>query len=166
MATRDVLLATKAFVEQGWTQGVSARDAKGYPVGATYDGATQFCVVGALERATMGDPMGYQRACDAKMYMRIALEERTHNASAACFCLLGAIAREMHERSRCPDSWRDLVDPILAPHIPAVGEEAGDGEGPDADDDLAPAAAFNDRPNTKLSDVLAVLDKAIEWVAK
>lgn len=78
MATRDVLRAAKAFVEQGWTQGVSARDAKGYPVGATYDGATQFCVVGALERATMGDPLGYRRACDAKMYMRIALEERTH----------------------------------------------------------------------------------------
>ena len=93
------------------------------------------------------------------------------NASAACFCMLGAIAREMHERSICPDSWRDLVDPILAPHIPAV--DAGEG----MDDDLCLVAAFNDYPRTQLSDVLAVLDKAIDtesvrgeigaqWVAK
>lgn len=82
--------------------------------------------------------------------------------SASCFCLLGAIVRELHERSRCPTDWRDLVDPILAPHIPQIGEE----EGTDVVADLCLAAAFNDDPHTQLSDVLAVLDKAIEWVAK
>jgi hypothetical protein len=51
---------------------------EGYPVSATYGGATQFCAVGALERATMGDPLGFRRARDAQTYMRIALEERTH----------------------------------------------------------------------------------------
>lgn len=86
------------------------------------------------------------------------------NDSASCFCLLGAIARELHARSACPSDWRAMVDPILAPHIPSVGEE--EREGPDAYDDLCLAAAFNDAPHTQLSDVLAVLDKAIESVAK
>lgn len=81
------------------------------------------------------------------------------NDSASCFCLLGAIARELHERSLCPSNWRDMVDPILAPHIPSVGEGL-------LTHDLCLAAAFNDAPHTQLSDVLAVLDKAIESVAK
>lgn len=88
---------------------------------------------------------------------------RPDNDSASCFCLLGAIARELHERSLCPPNWRDLVDPILAPHIPEIGECETEGA---HIDDLCLAAAFNDAPHTQRSDVLAVLDKAIESVAK
>lgn len=75
MATRDVLLAAKTLIEQGWTQGVLARDANGYPVGAMYEGATQFCAVGALARAThKGVP--FQRACAAQRCVSVALEAR------------------------------------------------------------------------------------------
>jgi len=80
MVTRDVLRAAKAFIEQGWTQGCFAREAKGYPVSATYGGATQFCAVGALNRAAWESGAAPKRAIEAQTHLRSALDVRTGKA--------------------------------------------------------------------------------------
>lgn len=77
MKTRDVLLAARALIEQGWTQGCAARESKGYPVSSTYGGATQFCAAGALERAVGESGDGFKRAVEAQTHLRTALEART-----------------------------------------------------------------------------------------
>lgn len=41
-----------------WTQGSSARDAAGFPVGAAHRRATCFCMIGAIEKVTGGHLVG------------------------------------------------------------------------------------------------------------
>lgn len=51
--TKSVLLLSSEIVAQGWTQGVSARDADGYAVRIDSPKATCFCAAGAIARAAM-----------------------------------------------------------------------------------------------------------------
>lgn len=49
--TRDVLVRARGLIEQGWCQGVGARDARGHEVGALMREACSWCTLGALSRA-------------------------------------------------------------------------------------------------------------------
>lgn len=45
--------AKQLIIKKGWTQLYYARNAEGYPVEAMDESAASFCIVGALERASL-----------------------------------------------------------------------------------------------------------------
>jgi len=52
MKTSEVLRLMRAKIESGWTQRWFARTASGYGVSGLFNGATSWCLVGALQVAT------------------------------------------------------------------------------------------------------------------
>ncbi len=73
---------------------------------------------------------------------------------ASCFCILGAVGRALHDEKKLFGRWRDLVDPLLEPCIPA-GADLGE------DSDDATVAAYNDHACASVIDAIALLDAAI-----
>lgn len=76
------------------------------------------------------------------------------DAQASSFCILGAVGRALHDEKKLFGRWRDAVDPLLEPCIPA-GADLGE------DSDDATVAAYNDHACASVSDAIALLDKAI-----
>lgn len=74
---------------------------------------------------------------------------------AACFCILGAVGRALHDEQKIFERWRDRVDPLLEPCIP-VGAYLGE----DGADECS-VAAYNDHACASVSDAIALLDAAI-----
>ncbi len=65
---KDVLIAARAKIEQGWTQGASARDALSNAVAFDDQNATCWCMVGALFAA---EPIDDMLRVDARLSLRI-----------------------------------------------------------------------------------------------
>lgn len=67
MNTLDVLIAARAKIEQGWTQGKMARDNDGVSVRPLSDDATCWCAAGAITAAgSSAQPMLAARAALTK----------------------------------------------------------------------------------------------------
>lgn len=47
-SVKDLLIRARELIEKGWCQGAYAKDADGESVGATAQGATAFCIRGAI----------------------------------------------------------------------------------------------------------------------
>jgi hypothetical protein len=54
MTPKEVLIAARAKIEQGWCQGYKARSSEGLPINPQSRYATQWCMIGSLA-AVCGD---------------------------------------------------------------------------------------------------------------
>lgn len=96
------------------------------------------------------------RSWTKRAFARDASGRETGNYhDAACWCLLGAINKCARVASFADPHYFDAREHIKR----AVVEIAG----PGSPDVPTTTASFNDAPSTSHADILAVLDKAIDW---
>ncbi len=54
MTIKEILLAARTLILQGWCLGTYARDVNGHPVSPQHVTATSFCMMGAIWRVSPG----------------------------------------------------------------------------------------------------------------
>ena len=67
----EVLEGAIENLKRGWTQGIYARNKEGQPVGVLNKEACQWCLRGALKRASEFDPAQVTSFRSLKIYMRV-----------------------------------------------------------------------------------------------